>query len=93
MKGHKQSLDRENKENVDIDMHKYKNQVIQSMQEGNKLRFVVTIHKQCAEEIFHPMCTEISKVKCVLTENPTSALSQLYEISVLVKREKPLVCI
>ncbi|XP_011138899.1 tubulin polyglutamylase TTLL5 isoform X3 [Harpegnathos saltator] len=37
VKGHKQSLDRENKENVDIDMHKYKNQVIQSMQEGNKL--------------------------------------------------------
>ncbi|XP_014489452.1 PREDICTED: tubulin polyglutamylase TTLL5 isoform X3 [Dinoponera quadriceps] len=37
VKGHKQSLDRENKENVDIDMHKYKNQVMQSMQEGNKL--------------------------------------------------------
>lgn len=40
MKGHKQSLDKGNKENLDIDMHKYKSQVIQSMQEGNKLRFV-----------------------------------------------------
>lgn len=41
MKGHKQSLDRgNNKENLDADMHKYKSQVIQSMQEGNKLRFV-----------------------------------------------------
>ncbi|XP_020281640.1 tubulin polyglutamylase TTLL5 isoform X3 [Pseudomyrmex gracilis] len=38
VKGHKQSLDRKNnKENLDVDMHKYKNQVIQSMQEGNKL--------------------------------------------------------
>ncbi|XP_071576774.1 tubulin polyglutamylase TTLL5 isoform X1 [Temnothorax nylanderi] len=38
VKGHKQSLDRgNNKENLDVDMHKYKNQVIQSMQEGNKL--------------------------------------------------------
>lgn len=53
MKGHKQSLDRENKENVDIDMHKYKNQVIQSMQEGNKLRFVIKVHKQNTKEIFY----------------------------------------
>ncbi|XP_072763797.1 tubulin polyglutamylase TTLL5-like isoform X1 [Anoplolepis gracilipes] len=38
VKGHKQTLDRRNnKENLGIDMHKYKNQVIQSMQEGNKL--------------------------------------------------------
>ncbi|XP_077279771.1 tubulin tyrosine ligase-like 5 isoform X3 [Temnothorax americanus] len=38
VKGHKQSLNRgNNKENLDVDMHKYKNQVIQSMQEGNKL--------------------------------------------------------
>ncbi|KYQ47236.1 Tubulin polyglutamylase TTLL5, partial [Trachymyrmex zeteki] len=38
VKGHKQSLDRmNNKENVDIDVHKYKSQVLQSMQEGNKL--------------------------------------------------------
>ncbi|KAM0727849.1 Tubulin polyglutamylase TTLL5 [Formica fusca] len=38
VKGHKQTLDkRNNKENLDIDMHKYKSQVIQSMQEGNKL--------------------------------------------------------
>lgn len=44
VKGHKQSLDRKNnKENLDVDMHKYKNQVIQSMQEGNKLRFVMKI--------------------------------------------------
>lgn len=50
MKGHKQSLDRENKENVDIDMHKYKNQVIQSMQEGNKLRFVNKIHERSAKK-------------------------------------------
>ncbi|XP_011640702.1 tubulin polyglutamylase TTLL5 isoform X2 [Pogonomyrmex barbatus] len=40
MKGHKQSLDRgNNKENLDVDMHKYKNQVMQLMQEGNKLSF------------------------------------------------------
>lgn len=39
VKGHKQSLDRgSNKENLDVDMHKYKSQVIQSMQDGNKLR-------------------------------------------------------
>lgn len=45
VKGHKQSLDRmNNKENVDIDVHKYKSQVLQSMQEGNKLRFVNKIH-------------------------------------------------
>ncbi|XP_039312801.1 tubulin polyglutamylase TTLL5 isoform X3 [Solenopsis invicta] len=38
VKGHKQSLDRgSNKENLDVDMHKYKSQIIQSMQEGNKL--------------------------------------------------------
>lgn len=45
MKGHKQSLDRgNNKENLDVDMHKYKSQVIQSMQEGNKLRFVIKVY-------------------------------------------------
>lgn len=45
VKGHKQTLDRRNiKENLGIDMHKYKNQVIQSMQEGNKLRFVIKIY-------------------------------------------------
>lgn len=45
VKGHKQTLDRRNnKENLDIDMHKYKSQVIQSMQEGNKLRFVIKIY-------------------------------------------------
>jgi len=32
-----------NKENVTIDVHKYKSQVLQSMQEGNKLRFVISI--------------------------------------------------
>ncbi|XP_036142627.1 tubulin polyglutamylase TTLL5 isoform X3 [Monomorium pharaonis] len=38
IKGHKQSLDRgNNKENLDVDRYKYKTQVIQSMQEGNKL--------------------------------------------------------
>ncbi|KAG7200187.1 hypothetical protein KM043_000621 [Ampulex compressa] len=38
VKGHKQSLDRgESKENMDIDTHKYKSEVVQSMQEGNKL--------------------------------------------------------
>lgn len=37
VKGHKQSLDRVNKENLDVDMHKYKSQIIQLMQEGNKL--------------------------------------------------------
>jgi len=42
VKGHKQSLDRgSNKKNLDIDLHKYKSQVIQSMQDGNKLRFVI----------------------------------------------------
>lgn len=45
VKGHKQSLERANKENMDIDMHKYKNQVVQLMEEGNKLRFVVKIPK------------------------------------------------
>lgn len=45
MKGHKQSLDRgSNKENLDVDMHKYKSQVIQLMQDGNKLRFVIKIY-------------------------------------------------
>ncbi|KAL6419492.1 hypothetical protein ACFW04_011368 [Cataglyphis niger] len=37
VKGHKQTLDRRNKENLSTDIHKYKSQVIQSMQEGNKL--------------------------------------------------------
>ncbi|XP_066594034.1 tubulin polyglutamylase TTLL5 isoform X2 [Prorops nasuta] len=38
VKGHKQSLDRnDSKENMDVDAHKYKNEVIQSMQQGNKL--------------------------------------------------------
>ena len=35
-----------NKENVTIDVHKYKSQVLQSMQEGNKLRFVISSIKQ-----------------------------------------------
>ncbi|XP_063992040.1 tubulin polyglutamylase TTLL5 isoform X2 [Diachasmimorpha longicaudata] len=38
VKGHKQSLDRgDSKENIDVDTHKYKDQVTQMMQEGNKL--------------------------------------------------------
>ncbi|XP_001602304.2 tubulin polyglutamylase TTLL5 isoform X2 [Nasonia vitripennis] len=38
VKGHKQSLDRnDSKENLDIDTHKYKAQVMQMMHEGNKL--------------------------------------------------------
>ncbi|XP_012272209.1 tubulin polyglutamylase TTLL5 isoform X2 [Orussus abietinus] len=38
VKGHKQSLDRgDSKENMDVDTHKYKVQVMQMMQEGNKL--------------------------------------------------------
>ncbi|XP_070528441.1 uncharacterized protein Ttll5 isoform X3 [Cardiocondyla obscurior] len=39
VKGHKMSLDRShnNKENLDIDICKYKSQIMQSMQEGNKL--------------------------------------------------------
>ncbi|CAD6231792.1 GSCOCG00001587001-RA-CDS, partial [Cotesia congregata] len=41
VKGHKQSLDRgDSKENIDVDTQKYKDQVTQMMQEGNKLRFV-----------------------------------------------------
>lgn len=42
VKGHKQSLDRgSSKENIDIDKHKYKSQVMQSMHEGNKLRLAI----------------------------------------------------
>ncbi|XP_029157005.1 tubulin polyglutamylase TTLL5 isoform X2 [Nylanderia fulva] len=38
VKGHKQTLDRRNnKENLGLDMHKYKSQVMTLMQEGNKL--------------------------------------------------------
>ncbi|XP_058789899.1 tubulin polyglutamylase TTLL5 [Phymastichus coffea] len=38
VKGHKQSLDRnDSKENIDIDTHKYKAQVMQLMHEGSKL--------------------------------------------------------
>ncbi|XP_034941012.1 tubulin polyglutamylase TTLL5 [Chelonus insularis] len=38
VKGHKQSLDcGDSKENIDVDSHKYKDQVTQMMQEGNKL--------------------------------------------------------
>lgn len=41
VKGHKQSLDRnDSKENLDIDTHKYKAQVMQMMHEGNKLRLL-----------------------------------------------------
>lgn len=38
VKGHKQSLDRgDSKENIDIDNHKYKEQIIKMMQQGDKL--------------------------------------------------------
>lgn len=41
LKGHKESLDRgDSKENIDIDSQKYKAQVMQLMEDGNKLRFV-----------------------------------------------------
>lgn len=42
LKGHKESLDRgDSKENIDIDSQKYKAQVMQLMQEGNKLRYLI----------------------------------------------------
>ena len=42
VKGHKQSLDRiDSKENVDLDTHKYKIQVMQLFNEGYKLRYVI----------------------------------------------------
>lgn len=41
VKGHKQRLDlHESKENLDIDMHVCKSQVMQLMQEGYKLRLI-----------------------------------------------------
>ena len=43
LKGHKESLDRgDSKENIDIDNQKYKAQVMQLMQEGNKLRSLLS---------------------------------------------------
>ncbi|XP_033328006.2 tubulin tyrosine ligase-like 5 isoform X3 [Megalopta genalis] len=66
VKGHKQSLDRgDSKENMDIDKHKYKSQVVQAMHDGNKLRSCAAqdISTQCGSSVLRP-CNEISSAVC-----------------------------